>query len=141
METSIITARFEVKKWEEHNTVTFENQGKINRSSVVYSYSGDMQGEGVVDYVMFYNPDKTGYFVGLEYFSGSIHGKKGTCIIQHRGTFTKEGQEAEDYTTNVHWEIAAQSGKGELHHVKGHGNGQLIGHGPTFGMSLYCSFV
>ena len=47
-------ARFEIKAWDENPYNEMEGAPKLNRASVTQSYSGDIEGEGRVEYLMVY---------------------------------------------------------------------------------------
>ena len=79
-------ATFEIEKWDESPVEEWEG-GKLTRASVTKRYSGDVEGDAVLEYVMAYRPDGTAAFVGIERISGSAGGRMGALVIQQVGNF------------------------------------------------------
>src|SRR4051794_24482398 len=50
------------------------------------AFSGDIEGEGIVEFLQAANADGSASFVGIERVTGSIGGKKGTFLLQDAGT-------------------------------------------------------
>jgi hypothetical protein len=89
-----LTATFSPKKWDEKTYDQVSPHMKITRTSAEYQYSGAMQGEGSVEYLMFYSSydekdphNATAEYVGLIKVIGSIDGKSGAFVIEDRGAF------------------------------------------------------
>lgn len=90
-----------------------ENGIKLNRNSVRKEYSGDVVGSAEAQMLAAYtdNPGSAGY-VAIECFSGSVHGKSGSFVLQHSGIMNKgEGQ--------LTVAIVPDSGTGELTGISG----------------------
>lgn len=119
---------FTIKKWEEHTQHEYEGGKKLAHSDVEYEYSGDLQGSSHLQYQMFYFPDGTAKFVGLEHFEGQVGERAGSFVLQHVGTF--DGKiSAGDLT------IVPGSGTGELEGISG--NTKLaVGDGQKFELTL-----
>ena len=67
---------------------------KLNRNSVTKEYSGDLVGLAEAQMLAAYTdtPGSAGY-VAIEHFTGSLHGKSGSFVLQHQGIMNKgEGQ-------------------------------------------------
>lgn len=122
------SARFEMKSWDEKPYSEGENLPKLTRASVTKSYSGDIVGEGQVEYLMMYRSDGSAGFVGLERVVGRIAGKSGSFVLQRIGVF-EDGQAKESYT------VIPGSATGELHGLSGDGNSAL-GHGTDYPFTL-----
>lgn len=45
------------------------------------SFTGDLEGESQVEYLMMYRPDGSASFVGLERFTGRIGDRSGTFVL------------------------------------------------------------
>ncbi len=105
-------ATFQITSWEESPTGELSEGQKISRARVAKSYSGDMEGEGVVDYVMAYFSGTEAEFVGVEYFDGTIDGRAGTFMFKHTGTFSGG-------VVSSKWQVVAGSGRGELEGLSG----------------------
>ena len=68
------TGSFEVASWDEE---TYEEvgDGKLTRASVTQTFTGDVDGEGAVQWLMSYREDGTAHFVGLQRIRGTIGGR------------------------------------------------------------------
>jgi hypothetical protein len=87
-------AAFSPKKWDEKTYDQASPRTKMTRSSVLFEYSGQVQGEGAVEYLMFYSsfdekdPHRaTAEYIGLIRFKGTLNGKAGTVVLEDRGAF------------------------------------------------------
>lgn len=116
METTV-TATFEVKGWDESPVDEGEGLGKITRASVKKEFSGDIDGTGTLEYLMAYADDGSATFVGLERVRGSLAGRSGTFVLEHRGRF-EEGAAKGPIV------IAPGSGTDELSGLAG--SGELV---------------
>ena len=77
-----------MKSWEEKPYNELPGELKMTRTSVAYTYQGDIEGESTLDYLMVYRPDNSGSFVGLERVIGRVGGRSGTlrCSTLARST-------------------------------------------------------
>jgi hypothetical protein len=114
-------ARFAIKSWDEKPYREEADQPKLTRAAVHKTLSGDIEGEGQVEYLMMYRADGTATFVGLEQIVGSLGGKSGSFVLQRVGTF-EDGQAKETYS------VVAGSGTGNLRGLRGQGSSS-VGHG------------
>jgi hypothetical protein len=114
-------ARFAIKKWDEKPYSEGQDLPKLTRASVTKSFTGDIEGEGQVEYLMMYRSDGSATFVGLERFVGRIGGKTGTFVLQRTGVF-ESGQAKEAYV------VISGSGTEELRGLRGEGR-SAVGHG------------
>jgi hypothetical protein len=121
-------AKFAIKKWEEKPYNEGQDLPKLTRASVIKSFSGDLEGEGQVEYLMMYRTDGSASFVGLERFAGRIGGKAGSFVLQRTGVF-EGGVAKETYT------VVAGSGTGELRGLRGEGS-TALGHGTEYPFAL-----
>jgi hypothetical protein len=71
MKTSA-NARFSIKKWDEKPYSEGEDRPRLTRAVVIKAYTGDIEGEGRVEYLMMYRGDGSASFVGLERIDGRI---------------------------------------------------------------------
>ena len=117
------SATFAIKSWDEKPYAEFEGGRKLTRASVVYTYSGDIEGEGSVEYLMVYGPHGAGTYVGMERVVGKVAGRSGSFVSQHTGTFEPKG-------VSDTWFISPESGTGELEGLSGGGDAAISGHGP-----------
>jgi hypothetical protein len=125
---SIANARFALKSWDEKPYSEGNGLPKLTRAAVAKTFTGDITGEGHVEYLMIYRPDGTAAFVGLERIVGSIAGKAGTFVLQRTGVF-ENGVAKETYF------VVAGSGTGELQGLRGEGT-TAVGHGTEFPFML-----
>ena len=121
-------ARFAIKSWDEKPYSEGENLPKLTRASVRKAYSGDIVGEGHVEYLMMYRSDGSATFVGLERVVGRIADKTGSFVLQRTGVF-EAGQAKESYS------VIPGSGTGELHGLSGDGTSTL-GHATDYPFTL-----
>ena len=90
-------ARFAIKSWDEKPYSEGPDQPRLTRASVKKTYTGDIEGEGQVEYLMMYRSDGSATFVGLERVVGRIGGKSGSFVLQRTGSF-EGGQAKESYS-------------------------------------------
>jgi len=114
-------ARFAITSWDEKPVSEGADLPKLSRATVVKALTGDIEGEGRVEYLMIYRSDGTAAFVGLERVVGRIGGKAGSFVLQRSGAF-EGGQAKESYT------VVSGSGTGELRGLAGEGR-TSVGHG------------
>lgn len=114
-------ARFAIKSWDEKPYSEGEDLPKLTRASVAKTFTGDLEGEGQVEYLMMYRADGSAAFVGLERVVGHIGGKAGSFVLQRTGVF-EAGQARESYS------VVPGSGTGELRGLRGKG-ASSVGHG------------
>jgi hypothetical protein len=121
MSTHAVTT-FAVKSWDEKPYVEYDGR-KLTRASVVYTYQGDVEGEGSVEYVMAYGPTGSATFVGIERIVGKLAGRTGSYVCQHTGTSNDQG-------VSFKWVVFPDACTGELIGLSGGGSGLIAGHGP-----------
>lgn len=105
-------ATFGIRSWDEQPWHEGENGRKLTRATVVKTYSGDLEGEGTMEYVMAYSSDASAVFVGLELVDGRLAGRAGTFIMKDDGVFD-HGVAASSF------EIVKDSGTGDLRGIRG----------------------
>ena len=114
-------ARFAIKSWDEKSYSEGQDRPRLTRASVTKSYTGDIEGEGEVEYLMMYRSDGSATFVGLERVVGRMDGKIGTFVLQRTGIF-ESGQAKESYS------VIPGSASGDLQGLRGDGS-SAVGHG------------
>lgn len=117
----LATARFAIKGWDENPYSEGQDQPRLTRASVTKTYTGDIEGEGKVEYLMMYRSDGSAAFVGLEQVAGRLGGKTGTFVLQRTGIF-EGGQARESYS------VVPGSATGDLQGLLGDGS-SAVGHG------------
>jgi hypothetical protein len=115
------TARFAIKSWDEQPYGEGQDLPRLTRARVTKTFTGDIEGEGQVEYLMMYRGDGSATFLGLERFVGRLGGKAGTFVLQRTGVF-ESGQAKESYS------VIPGSGTGELRGLRGDGT-SAVGHG------------
>ena len=114
-------ARFAIKTWDERPYSEGLDQPRLTRASVTKAYTGDIEGEGQVEYLMMYRSDASATFVGLERVAGRIGDKTGTFVLQRAGIF-ESGEAKESYS------VIPGSATGDLRGLLGDGS-SAVGHG------------
>jgi hypothetical protein len=102
-------SEFKIQSWDEQ---PFGD--RLARASVEQAFSGEIEGEGSVEWLMCYSEDKTADFVGLQQVSGQIGDRSGSVVLQTVGTF--DGTEARG-----EWSVVPGSGTDELRGLRGTG--------------------
>jgi hypothetical protein len=125
-------ARFAITSWDEKPYNEGSDQPRLARASVTKTYSGEIEAEGHVEYLMMYRRDGSASFVGLERVVGRIAGKTGTFVMQRTGVF-EEGLAKESYA------VIAGSATGELQGLAGDGR-SAVGHGMEHPFTLSYEF-
>jgi len=121
-------ARFAIKSWDEKPYSEGRDLPRLTRASVMKAFTGDIEGEGQVEYLMMYLKDGSATFVGLERVVGRIGPKTGTFVLQRIGVF-ENGQAKESFS------VIPGSATGELQGLRGHGS-SAVGHGMEHPFSL-----
>ena len=121
-------ARFSIKSWDEKPYSEGKDLPRMTRASVDKTFTGEIDGEGHVEYVMMYRSDGTAAFVGLERITGRIAGRNGSFVLQRTGVF-EDGQAKESYS------VITGSGTGELRGLRGEGT-TSVGHAADYPFAL-----
>lgn len=121
-------ARFAIKNWDEKAYSEVQDLPKLTRASVTKTFTGDIEGEGQVEYLMMYRSDGSATFVGLERVIGRIGAKSGTFVLQRTGIF-EDGQAKESYS------VIPGSATGQLRGLRGEGR-SAVGHGTEHPFTL-----
>jgi hypothetical protein len=88
-----LTAEVTETRWDE--TPFAEHVGgKLSQAEVESTYTGGLEGTGILRYLMSYLEDGTGTFVGLERITGHLDGRRGAFVVLHDGSFDTEGVRA-----------------------------------------------
>jgi hypothetical protein len=119
--TTPATGRFEMKSWDESPYQEREGGRKLTRASVSNAFSGDIEGESTLEYLMAYSDEETAFFVGMEEVVGRVGERTGSFVLQQTGTY-------KDGTVNAAWFVVPGSGTGELAGLTGEGGFVWAGH-------------
>jgi hypothetical protein len=114
-------ARFAIKNWDEKAYSEGQDLPRLTRATVTRTFTGDIDGESQVEYLMMYRGDGSASFVGLERVVGRIGARTGTFVLQRTGVF-EGGQAKEAYF------VIPGSGTGQLRDLRGEGT-SAVGHG------------
>lgn len=104
-----------VASWNEDTYAELGDNAKLTKASVMFSLQGDLSGEAAWDAVMYYRPDGTAAFTGIQRVSGQLGGVDGSFVVQADGEFA-------DGTASSHWEVIEGSGTGGLAGLTGRGD-------------------
>jgi hypothetical protein len=124
----VANARFAIKSWDEKPYSEGPDQPKLTRATVTKTFTGDIAGDGQVEYLMVYKRDGSATFVGLERVVGQVGGKAGSFVLQRTGVF-ENGVAKESYV------VIPGSGTGALRGLRGEGTSAL-GHGMEHPLTL-----
>jgi len=86
----------------------------LTRIHVEESFSGDITGSGVVEFLQAARADGWASFVGVERVTGTLGGRQGTFLLQDNGTVDGE-------VVSGTWFVIPDSGTGELAGLRGDG--------------------
>ncbi|MGH9440880.1 MAG: DUF3224 domain-containing protein [Thermoanaerobaculia bacterium] len=124
----IANATFAIKSWDEQPYGEGPDLPKLTRASVAKTFTGDIEGESQVEYLMMYRSDGSATFVGLERIVGRIGDREGSFVLERLGVF--EGGEAKES-----YSVVPGSGTGELRGLQGEGS-SAVGHGAEHPFTL-----
>ena len=105
---------FTVTSWAEDTYQELDGKGKLTKATVGYRLSGGIEGDATWTAVMFYRDDGTAKFTGLQYLTGEIAGRAGSCVMVSDGTYS-------DGEARGTWRVIEGSGTGALAGLRGSG--------------------
>jgi uncharacterized protein DUF3224 len=108
--TSVIT----VHKYEPSAYDESAEGPALTRIHVEESFSGDITGDGVVEFLQAAGADGSASFVGIERVTGQIAGRQGTFLLQDAGTVAGN-------IVSGDWFVIPRSGTGQLAGLRGEG--------------------
>jgi hypothetical protein len=111
------TGRIDVKTYEPQPYEEVDGGPNLVEIHVTETFSGDIEGEGVVRFLQAVRDDGSASFVGIERVTGSIAGRPGSFLLQDAGTL-------EGSTVKGDWFVIPGSGTGELAGLRGEGGFQ-----------------
>ena len=86
----------------------------LTRIHVEESFSGDITGDGAVEFLQAARADGSASFVGIERVTGELGGRSGTFLLQDAGT-------VRDNMVSGDWFVVPGSGTGQLAGLRGEG--------------------
>ena len=100
-----------------------EGEFRLTRVSGSQRFEGGIAGQGSVEWLMCYAPDRTARFVGFQRFEGTIGERSGSFIMESTGFH--------DGRSSIgSWRVVPGSGRGDLTGIAGHGTFEAPG-GPV----------
>lgn len=112
--TTKTKATFQVTGWDEKPIAEEKGKPKVTKAHVACTFTGDVTGDGVADYLMVYPTSDSATFVGLQQIDGHIDGRKGSVVLQVSGKF-------EGGVASADWSVAKDAATGELEGMSGKG--------------------
>ncbi|WP_329565808.1 DUF3224 domain-containing protein [Kitasatospora sp. NBC_01266] len=90
---------------------------RLARAAVSNNFTGGLTAAGTVcEYTLSYVTERTGVLNGLELITGSLDGRRGSFVIEQRGSFDEDG------SVHCSFEVVAGSGTGALTGLRGSGS-------------------
>ncbi|WP_182880938.1 DUF3224 domain-containing protein [Microbispora sp. H10949] len=107
------TGTFDVTSW--NDLATEEKQSAtFGRNRLTKTFQGDLTGTSTTEILTVVTPDGPAAYVGVEHFEGTLHGRKGTFVLQHSAA-SHDGEQW------MRWQIVPATGTGELTGLTGEG--------------------
>ena len=104
---------------------------KLMQTHVTETFTGDIAGDGVVNFLQVLQADGTTSFVGIERVTGTIDGKQGTFVLQDAGTVNGS-------VVSGTWFVVPGSGTGALQGLRGEGGFKAdLGKGADFTLDYW----
>jgi Protein of unknown function (DUF3224) len=108
------TAKIAVKTYEPQPYEEPDQGPQLVQIHVVEQFSGDIEADGVAQFLQVSLAEDAASFVGLERVSGRIGDRSGTFVLQDQGTL-------EGTTVSGRWFVVPGSGTAELEGLRGEG--------------------
>ena len=108
------TGSFTITSWNEDRYADIEGDRGLSQADVTQDFTGEIEGQGSVRWLMCYRPDGTADWIGYQQIIGTVGGKAGTFVLQSVGNF--DGKIAAG-----DWTVLPDSGTGELPGLRGTG--------------------
>ena len=87
---------------------------RLTRAKGTQRFTGDIEGDGSVEWLMCYSPDGTARFLGLQEITGSIGGRAGSFVVEATG-------DHDGMRSKGTWSVIPGSGTGALAGISGEG--------------------
>jgi Protein of unknown function (DUF3224) len=108
------TGQIEVKTYEPRTYDESSDGSTLVEIHVSETFSGEIDGEGVVRFLQAVRADGSASFVGIERVTGTVGERRGSFLLQDAGTL-------EGSTVRGEWFVIPGSGTGELAGLRGEG--------------------
>ncbi|MGO8960102.1 MAG: DUF3224 domain-containing protein [Streptosporangiaceae bacterium] len=106
---------FTVASWDESTYQELSGNGKLTKATVTFGLTGDLTGEATWDAVMYYRPDGSATFTGMQRVDGQLGGIAGSFVVRADGEFVN-GE------ARSRWQIIEGSGSAGLAGLTGNGS-------------------
>jgi hypothetical protein len=106
-------ATFEISSWDETPVQEWDG-GKFTKASITKKYTGDIEGDAVLEYLLAYRPDGSAAFVGIERITGSAGGRSGALVVQQVGNFADGAATADLTVVGSSGDLDGAQGTGTL---------------------------
>ena len=117
------TGSFQVLSGTEDSYDELDGGIRLTHASGAQAFTGDIEGEGSVHWLMLYRGDKTAHFVGLQRITGSVGGRRGSFVLAAEGAH-------DGASSRITLTIIEGSGTGDLAGIAGEGTFDAPG-GPS----------
>lgn len=117
--TTQATGTFTFSQWDEKPVAGADGNGgaRVAHAAVRNDFAGAIEATGTsCEYTLVYTDETTGSFVGYEFIEGTLDGRAGSFVLEHRGSFGSDGTIACALT------VQPGSGAGELTGLGGTGS-------------------
>jgi hypothetical protein len=105
---------FQITSWKEEPYAEIDEARKLARASVTQTFSGDIEGEGSVEWVMCYRRDGTADWMGFQRVIGRVGDRSGSFVLHTNGTFDGSAAKGD-------WTVVPGSGTDDLEDLSGDG--------------------
>ncbi len=106
---------FTVASWDESTYQELADPAKLTKLTATFAMEGDITGTATWDAVMYYRPDGTAVYTGMQRFEGGLGGVEGTFVVRADGEFI-------DGEARSTWDAVTGSGTGGLAGLTGRGS-------------------
>jgi hypothetical protein len=96
---------------------------RVTHANGEQAFSGAIEADGHIDWLMCYRADRTATFVGVQVIDGSIDGRRGTVLLTSIG-------DHDGRASSGTWTVVEGSGSGGLDGISGEGD-WTAGPGPN----------
>jgi hypothetical protein len=108
------TATFDVDDWQEEVYEKLSGSGRLARAHATQSFRGDIDGQGIAEYLLAYADGQSYSFVGMQHVAGRLAGRVGSFVLELNGTFDGATLEAD-------WFVVPGTATGRLRGLQGEG--------------------
>lgn len=82
-----VSAAFKIQSFEEFPFTENPQGPRLSRGRFVLAYSGEMEGEGILEELKVHFGTKSASMLGLLHFTGRVGELSGSFVLNHNGTF------------------------------------------------------